>query len=117
MATTTISINKLTRILETLSPLIQRRQLGNRRRTTADDKRPPGITTEQMLAIREHVRERLIHDIHVHTLTARLYRNVDNIPMSKVEQATVKELQAMLNSLANETEPMKGTSVRLMENE
>jgi hypothetical protein len=84
---------------------------------TTDDKRPPDITTEQMLAIREHARERLIHDIHTHTLTARLYRNVGNIPMSNVEQATVKELQAMLNSLANETEPMKGTSVRLMENE
>ena len=65
------------------------------------------ISTEDMLAIRNAVRDRLTRDFHSYALTARLFRRAGNIPLAKLEEARAKEARTMLSYLEDEQEPIR----------
>ncbi|HLJ67749.1 MAG TPA: hypothetical protein VKX16_10365 [Chloroflexota bacterium] len=77
--------------------------------------RPTELTREQMLAVKEHVRSRLLHDYHSYLLTARLFQRVGNIPMARVDNAKAKEILAMLDCIKDEPEVPGEQTQRLLE--
>lgn len=71
------------------------------------------ITREEMIAIRDYVRSKLLHDYHAHLLTSRLYLRFGNAAAANVDKARASELKSMIAALDEEPEPPRGTSIRL----
>jgi hypothetical protein len=72
-----------------------------------------GISKEQAMAIREHVRLKLLHDYHSHLLVAHYYQVVGNTPRAKLERAAALEIKMILHHIRHEEDPPRGLSVRL----
>lgn len=73
------------------------------------------ISREEALAIREHVRLRLIHDYHQHLLIAHYYQVVGNASRAKLERAAALEIKMILHHIQHEDEPPRGLSIRLQD--
>jgi len=72
------------------------------------------VTPEEMIAIREHLRQRLVHDIHNFKILASLHRRAGNITEAKLDDAKVIEIRTMLAALEQEDEQIR-VSVRIRE--
>ena len=62
----------------------------------------PEVSIEQMVQIREDVKQKLIRDYHSHRLTARLYRNIGKSDLAAIEEATMSNLKRMIADLSEE---------------
>lgn len=83
--------------------------------STPTDEPNISVSRDEMLAIKETVRSKLIHELHAYQMTARLHRRLNNTAGAQMDEARVKELRAMIKHLEDEDEPAHGTSIRLKE--
>lgn len=69
------------------------------------------ISRDEALAIREHVRLKLLHDYHQHLLIAHYYQVVGNAPRARLERAAALEITMILHHIKHEDEPPRGLSL------
>lgn len=71
------------------------------------------LTHAEMLAIRDHVRAKLVYEYHQTRIIALLYRQYGNIPRAQLEDSEAARLGRMIRHLDGEDEAPHGTSIRL----